>query len=572
MKKILNTVLLASLLVACYEDKGNYDYSLDNMNKITDVTFSPSVVESTDGKLIELRATLTESDVIRRIEANVNQSHNKDYDNLHFYWYLTHADVNGKLITDTVETNGYLEIEQPIGKEVDYDVYLKVYDRETTLSHYVGFKIKTRPIYKNSLFVLHGEGNNRKLGNIEIIGSDTYIYTDACAMLFPGENLFTKAEGLTYTTYYDIDNGAETYNLTVFNSDGTAAVYNPYGLKLKYPQSAFFKPQSESFVFDKNIQTGDPSNDRQYRMVLSRDGKFYVGNHVAALYKPGAALDSEDNNALHQTDYMVTAATITENRFVMWDAKNNRFLYMGKEDSDGYARTEVEMNDPARVLSNPVLDANVDFSKLEKSPVGMQAVYAYIQYRENYPGANPYFIFKDANSNEYYRYELTPLALAGEKQNMPATRSDVVEPAFEISCEKMSGFRHDGNPKTLVYNSWFTTNFLFYAVDGTVYRYNISNGDHVIVYTAPEGYDVSILKFRTEDSNSYSSDLGRYLCIGLNKGENGAVAEVYLNTAADVDKDVPIAFYEKDANGIPFENIYDLQFTQIYAYKVPTYW
>ena len=73
-------------------------------------------------------------------------------------------------------------------------------------------------------------------------------------------------------------------------------------------------------------------------------------------------------------------------------------------------------------------------------------------------------------------------------------------------------------------------------------RHNLSNGDEEVIYTAPVGYTVSIIKFRTYDSESNSTlssnfgDLGLYLSIGMNKGDNGAVAEIKLTTSADVDE------------------------------------
>ena len=49
MKKTLYTLLAASLLTACYEDKGNYDYTFDQMNQITNVAFTPATIQTIDG-------------------------------------------------------------------------------------------------------------------------------------------------------------------------------------------------------------------------------------------------------------------------------------------------------------------------------------------------------------------------------------------------------------------------------------------------------------------------------------------------------------------------------------------
>lgn len=576
MKKTITSIFLSTLLLAsCYEDKGNYDYTLDSMNEITSISFTPDIVESVQGKTIELQQPLNENDTKRRIVANVEQTLAKDYSNLNFFWNLTYKNEEGTFVTDTIETNGYLDIELPMGKDISYNVFLQVYDTSTTLSEYISFNIATRPIFKNSLFVLHGEAGNRKLGNIEVIGTNANIYTDAHGFIFPGENPHTNAEGLSYSTYFDLQytNGSwrqkESNNLTVFSSNADATTYHPYGLNVKFQAQTLFKPANTSFVFSKNIQTGDPSNYTQYRIVLSKDGQVCIGNYVPALYKPGYGIELYGGNNLHQTDYRITAATITDTRYVMWDAKNNRFLYISK--SETYLNNDNDIKDPNAVLNNPVLDANVDFNNLENSPVGMRAVYAYIQYRENYSEAKPYFIFKDESTGEFYRYELTPIQTNDDKDNKKEKGKEEKKAAFSISEKRLNNFAADALTETITYNSWFTTNYLFYAKGSTVYRYNVSNGDNTPLYTAPEGYTISVIKFRTEDNSNFSGDLGRYLSIGMNNGENGAIAEILLNTASDVDRNVPATFYDKDTEGKKFGNIKDLQFVQIYMYQPMQY-
>ena len=576
MKKILGLLFAGVMLVGCYEDKGNYDYTLNKMNEIKSVSFSPSAVESAYGKLIEVQQAMNEKDTKRRIEAVVEQTLASDYSNLHFYWYVSHKDEDGTLRNDTIETNGYLDITLPQGKDKEYSVYLQLYDTGTTLSHYSSFKIKTRPIFKNSLFVLHGEAGSRKLGNIEIIGNVTNVHTDAYGFLYPGVNPFANGEGLSYTTYQDLSYSTGTWvnkevnTLMVFSSNAEVAGYNPFGLNAKFYNNVMMKPVNNSFVFARNVQTGDPSNYPLNRLVYSKDGQVCVGNYVPVLYKPGYAIEQSGGNNLHQTDYQVTAATITNGRYIMWDAKHNRFLYISKNEQYPLCESDMLGNYPS-VLNNPVLDANVDFSGLDRSPVGMRAVYAYIQYRENYSEAKPYFIFHDEARGEYWRYELTQLDNGGEKDSKKLLKgAEEVVPAYEITGSRMNNFV-PGNLNTIVYNSWFTTNYLFYAEGGTVYRYSVANGDRTPLYTAPAGYEITLLKFRVEDSNRYSDNLGRWLSIGMEKENCGAVAEILLNTASDVDKDTPALFYDRDNEGNPFGKIKDLQFTQIYMYTLPTY-
>src|SRR3712207_9362890 len=78
--------------------------------------------------------------------------------------------------------------------------------------------------------------------------------------------------------------------------------------------------------------------------------------------------------------------------------------------------------------------------------------------------------------------------------------------------------------------------------------------------TAPTGYNIACMKFRENNSFIHSADLGRYLSVGLNKGDKGAVTEIKLTTGGDVDETYKVPLYNKDKNNVEFGNIVDLQF------------
>lgn len=572
MKKISSLLLFAFLLASCYEDKGNYDYKLDSMNTISSVTFSPSVTVSAEGNTIEVQQALDEEDKTRRVDAVLEQSLASNLDELDFYWCRSYTDEDGNNIKDTIETKGYLEFDLPVGKPMAYNIFLHIYDNTTTLSHYSSFKLKTRPVFKNSLFVLHGEEGKRQMGNIEVIGNETKIYTDVKSVT-KDDNRYENAVGLGYSTYINIpDNFAnigETRVLTVFGNNGETMTYEPFGMKVKYTSAQVFKPQSDNFSFKKLVQTGDPSNYTQYRIVLTDDGQAYIGNYVHALYKPGYACENNPDLE-HETDYEITAATITHNRFLMWDAKNNRFLYAAKEDT-GFANNEAASIKPGLASANPVLDANVKFQALQKSPEGMTAVLGYINYRDNYDLQNPYFIFKDETTGDYYRYELLMQNIGdGSKAKRIGEDEEEKEKlsAYTIVGEKRLAGLTPTDASTITYNSRFITSNLFFVEGNTVYRYNVQNGDKFAVYEAPNGYNITKIKFRAEDNNAFTDDLGLYLNIIMFNGANGAIGEIKFNTAADVDTDYAPLFYDKDDNGNKWGEIEDIQFVYEYMYKV----
>ena len=91
------------------------------------------------------------------------------------------------------------------------------------------------------------------------------------------------------------------------------------------------------------------------------------------------------------------------------------------------------------------------------------------------------------------------------------------------------------------------------------------------MYVAPDGYNITMMKFRIDDSNALTDDLGRILSIALYNNTNSAVAEIRFNTAADLDEEFETLFYDKDDEGLPFGKIKDMQFVYELNYKMIDY-
>ena len=561
----------ALLLTSCYEDKGNYDYRFDSMNQvdISNVSYQPEAYEGVSGKVIEVQLPLTE-DKVQRVEAKLSQTLSDNYDNLDFTWYTAYTatkrdPMTGREVTetvrDTLRTNGYVDLNFPANTDRNYSVIMEVKDRTTDLDYYAKLNVKTRLLFKNSLFFLHQKGGETFLGNVEKIGTMLESRSNAYKTAKPTitDNPFADAVKLGYTSCpYPEVNG-----LMVFRSNGRGNTYNVFKALDTY-NVPLVPAVSSSFVASRVITVGNIATGNIFKCLLSRDGQFYMGKWAPYYTVPGE--DAEES--LQSGDYRVTAATVTESYYVLWDAKNNRFIYQSNSDNYGWDLNYIVQNSPRS--KQPVLDAKVDFSSLGTlSPVGKTAVYGFIaSHNEFFPDAKPQFIFKDADNN-FYLYELTPVDAGGKSRGGDAGAS---ESAFTITGKKLPDFHPGSNLASITYNPWFSTNYIFYAKDDNVIRHNLSNGDEQVVYTAPAGYTVSVIKFRTEDAESNSTmgsnlgDLGLYLSIGMNKESNGAVAEIKLTPAADVDESFSL-FCDKDSEGNAFGRILDLQFAHVYTYS-----
>lgn len=571
MKNIIYVAMSALLLTSCYEDKGNYDYRFDSMNQvdISNVSYQPEAYEGVSGKVIEVQLPLTE-DKVQRVEAKLSQTLSDNYDNLDFTWYTAYTatkrdPMTGREVTetvrDTLRTNGYVDLNFPANTDRNYSVIMEVKDRTTDLDYYAKLNVKTRLLFKNSLFFLHQKGGETFLGNVEKIGTMLESRSNAYKTAKPTitDNPFADAIKLGYMSCYS----PEVNGLMVFRSNGRGNTYNVFKALDTY-NVPLVPAVSSSFVASRVITVGNIATGNIFKCLLSRDGQFYVGKWAPYYTVPGE--DAEES--LQSGDYRVTAATVTESYYVLWDAKNNRFIYQSNSDNYGWDLNYIVQMSPRS--EKPVLDAKVDFSSLGTlSPVGKTAVYGFISsHNEFFTDAKPQFIFKDADNN-FYLYELTPVDAGGKSRGGDAGAS---ESAFTITGKMLPDFHPGSNLASITYNPWFSTNYIFYAKDGNVIRHNLSNGDEQVVYTAPAGYTVSVIKFRTEDAESNSTmnsnlgDLGLYLSIGMNKESNGAVAEIKLTPAADVDESFSL-FCDKDSEGNAFGRILDLQFAHVYTYS-----
>ena len=433
------SLLVAGMFSSCYEDKGNYTYNFDGMNAIDTLIFSPASVETLTGQTIEFTQPLTADETHKRIEVQVGQTLLKNTDHLDFQWIRSYQ-KNKETVTDTFTTKGYLDVELPVGKATRFTVRLKVHDRSTGLSRYQNFAVATRPIYKNSLFFLHGKAGSVQLGNVETVGAVTNVRSDAYKLIFKEEkNPFTDAYKLMFQ-YGLVAEGRDflkKQNFIVFLNKGEVKAYDPFGLTPRYTAyKDFVVPVSAqgAFLADKIGMTGDPSNQSDFYYMLGKDGRFLTARTIPSFKTP--ATEGSVSN------YNVTAAAITASHFVLWDGRNNRFLYVSKD--DGYGIWAEQQAYQAQ-LNNPVLDAHVDFSGLKEglSPVGKKAIYGYIQYRENYNKATPYFIFRDKAAPNYYLYQLTSTARAlaamamnlltpSRVRNWKAFRPRLLPPSFII--------------------------------------------------------------------------------------------------------------------------------------------
>lgn len=93
----------------------------------------------------------------------------------------------------------------------------------------------------------------------------------------------------------------------------------------------------------------------------------------------------------------------------------------------------------------------------------------------------------------------------------------------------------------------------------------MTNKQSYLVYTAPEGYIINLLKFRCETNYSYAGALTSILDIAMSKDGEGAIATIKLNNSGSIDNNFEPQFYTG------FGPIADIAFAHDYIYQKLTF-
>lgn len=564
MKKFIYAILImiVPLIVACYQDKGNYDYNYDGLAKVDSISFTPQAYDVLSSKVIYFRKSGRPDTTEHRITVNPIFSEPNVADRMQYTWIRSYK-WDKKAKKDTITTPGYLDVLIPEKDGITYSVRLEIKDPKTDLAYNINFEVKTRDWYTNSLFILHGNSpDDMYIGNVEFANGTPIITTDAYKAVYPDStvNAFQKAQRLSFRI--DYFNGAE---LLVHHSDGTAEIWNPYGLKLKKDTYYVIPPEiiANNPLLPKEIMNFTPSGQGGgYRLITGADGRFLVSRNTFWFFRPGA--NTENTNHLTPDQYFASIGAVTQDYVVFWDTKGKRFI-LNSLSGNSYpppfgnpTRTQVQ-------LLTPVLDAHISPDILSRLSL-MQPLYAYSNTFNAWQDANELrFLFYDPTDRTNYMCILKTADSKDKGKDGKDDKEKDDESVFTAELVHLPNLGLSPANTVLTYNSQFPLDIIFYAEGRSVYRYNLNNGDKVQLYEAPNGYNVSLLKFRQNDNYFHwtESKIWLFLTIGMNKGEQGAVTELKLNTAGDIDTHMPIRTYEG------FKNIVDVQFCNDLEYKIP---
>ena len=159
---------------------------------------------------------------------------------------------------------------------------------------------------------------------------------------------------------YRMDAMSRGAELAVFKTDGTAEVYNPFGLKRKYDNYFVMPPTvagSNLFIAKTLVNLCPSGNGYDFRALISNDGRFYTSRSLFRFYVPGTT--TENTSHLTSDQYRIGTGVMSYSYYVFWDEKGKRFIH-NTFSGTNYIPPFDTANREDAVLSTPVLDSQID--------------------------------------------------------------------------------------------------------------------------------------------------------------------------------------------------------------------
>lgn len=565
MKKIITIITALLTLTACYRDLGNYDYAFDSMDKIEEVILFPEPGLDPNGDWV-LEFTQPLSGVTSRkdwIKAEISHKfQNQDTYVCHWQYNMPIEAENGTLtFQDTTITADSIPVIFLSKTNITYEILLIIEDQSGSaangIKQYYSITAKSVPPYKNSLMVLHGKAGSRLIGNIDdnqlpgTVSPDIWkdLYGDAPNPFKTAVNIYDNS------TYHD--NGNYRHSLFMATYTGSGYIYNSYGLEPLENEYWTYPNIEGHTIIPKQIGKYNPDN--MCGFMIDQEGMAYICGRAFKMqfFEIGAEVEDGTEGHIKNDEYEAECGIMYENYLLLWDKKENRFLttyYMGNQFPSPTTCNRAEAR-----MTSPLVDAGIDFQKSNIAPPeDMTALYGYISCDGAQFGTVGYMIFADANKNAYaYRIEIN------DKNTTPSTRGTrAYKPVerFRVTDRvRLNGTFTTQTP--IVYYSQLDPSFFYYAQGNEVYRYNMTNNQPQLVYTAPEGYLINLLKFRCATHYAHAGSLPSILDIGMNKNDEGAIATIKLTNSGTLDKTFEPQVYTG------FGPITDIAFAHEYMYK-----
>ena len=514
------------LLGACYDDKGNYNYS--EINEIVVDLAESYVLPLTDTTLV--------------IRPNISQTLLDRKDNLTYTWQCSNSTFASAGNADTISYADTVAIViNPDSSEINYNYYLRfnIYDHEYGIMHPYQTRIQVFKPYQGAWMVLHKQGGETRLGSVEYLGeertSNNDVYYPATGKKLQGEPVNIACHDFAIASEY-FENiepaGSPAYGydiLMMVTSDGQeSGIYNYLNHFYQWNslQNMIYPDDRNSFDYSK-VTTLQGEN--AYTLCIS-NGTLYQAYYGLKFYKVQPATDVTG-------DINITCGSIVGQSPIAYDSDGRRFLYYPAR-TNGTTNLEPDNFDPAtdntatlNLVPNRPGDAGYGIVDLNAIPEDQEMLYIGQGFKYGELPANVYgYAFAKGSENSYvYEFDAQ---------------------SFYNSNKLLINYHILTTPEGVDENSCFASGcayngILFYTSGNKVYRLDFSQkgGSVSVIYTHSKG-TITSMEFAKAGKSTPAATYPEYiynpnqeLGIAIDNG-NGTSDFVILdlNTAGSVDE------------------------------------
>lgn len=497
---IVNMLLIAFVLEGCYEDKGNYDYSV--VNNLDSISFLPQPTEKSGAFNYKYRQPSLDTLAVTYCPV-VYQSLAENENDIEYQWILSRK-MDDKIVFDTV-FGKELTLKFPPKEKTSYSPLFRAIDHTTGIEYYRDLKMSTIVPFTNSWFVLHGNYGERKLAVVEGInkeGESLNIVHDAYEEIW-NKKRFKNANSLLYIPHDG--RSPEVEHLFIIEQDSLSYMH-PFDMlvfkrfELLMPREAFPRPRLSYGI----------SDGKDAGMIVDNNGQLYWTRGWGWLFK--VKTDKLIDNYVVNKIFMTSSGYVT-----VWDQENRTFMYYYiLQNSLIRKDSETHPSDKGRALLT-LFDEGI----FKENEWKNQSVRYMVQGNSSISEKGVLVIAQEDNGN----YNIYQIGYEG--------RGDIFVEQTKTPAPKM---RLDDNSQ--VATSIAFKDQIFYTRGDKLYLYNIASGEEVYLYKA-NGL-ITKLKFRSDrrfDKGYGTIDANNRLALVVKKADGGGeIHELFLSIGGDIDK------------------------------------
>lgn len=443
-------LLMGLLCMACYDDKGNYDYNEINELEISGIDEKYSVMMGS-GKL-------TIEPVIKMTVADLSEADRFDY-----VWVVILENNKRDTIGRALKLDCVLDL---VPKT--YDVWLKVADKQTK----VIWKQKTvvtvgTPYTRGILLIGEGAGGNVEVQMLSMVGKDTIFYGD----ILKNSGLPALSGPIDVIhTGKDQDKKTKLWVLTKSGSYFMDLLTQKSSLENKFQNLVLMPPKEELAPIDIIPRIMDQSGsvaNKGYRAVLCDNGSIYynwVGLMGDCYGDPVNREVGKEEVLLKSKPYLFYSLKKLEG-LIWYDAGNERFMCA---------------DSPLGISSIVLEDREGEAFAWNQKASGRTLVYGENTF--NTDGAsdngNSFALLKKGNDAFIYKFYATK---KGDKRGAYA----VLPVATGFADAKFYAFSS-------------TRSIVFYVVNNNLYAYDYNPGNEKFYGPLLGTDEITMLKFDTQ--------------------------------------------------------------------------